>query len=180
VSTESAPRIDALRVETLREENLRLRAEVENVRKRARADALAAVRAAHDRLVLALLPVLDSLDRAEAALGPAGGNGGGDPALADGFRRIGRLLRAALESEGVSAFAPAAGERFDPLRHEAADRRETDAADEGAVLEVLERGYLLAGRLLRPARVAVAVRPPTRSSPASAPEAGRAGEAAHA
>lgn len=164
---ESAATIDEaarLREEAarLRDDLLRARAEAENVRKRARADALLLAEAAAARIVEAVLPVLEGLDRAAAA------------APDEGVRHLARLLRSALEAEGVEIVAPAVGERFDPLRHEAVERRETEAAAEGTVVEVLAPGALLRGRLLRSARVAVAVAP-VRASSAPAPSAPAAG-----
>jgi molecular chaperone GrpE len=72
-----------------------------------------------------------------------------------------QLLERALEKLGVRAIDPEEGERFDPERHEAVMTQEAQGADPDSVLKVVQPGYELNGRLLRPARVIVA-RPPAR------------------
>lgn len=157
----AAGEIETLRaeVERWRDETLRARAETENARKRARAEASGLAEAAAARVAAGLLPVLDGFDRALPAPSDAGANGAADDPHLEGVRLLVRMLAAALEGEGLEAFAPRPGDRFDPLRHEAVERREDAAAPDGSVAETLARGYLFRGRLLRPARVAVAVAP---------------------
>jgi molecular chaperone GrpE len=127
----------------------RVQADFENYRKRALRDQERLVAHAHERLVRELLPVLDDLERAlEAAERHE------EAALVDGVRLVEKSLRAALEKEGLAEI-PTDGE-FDPHVHEALLSRPDDGAEPGAVLEVVQRGYRLGDRVVRPARVIVA------------------------
>ena len=74
--------------------------------------------------------------------------------LADGVRLVHSELVAVLARNGVEAFDPR-GEKFDPDLHEALSMRDEDGAEQGAVLDVVEKGYRLNGAVLRPARVVV-------------------------
>ena len=153
---------DALaRLTTERDEYLadlqRLAAEFENYRKRAARDQERLVAHAHERLVLELLPVLDDLARTlEAAERHE------EAALVDGVRLVQRSLQKALEKEGlveIDTDGP-----FDPHVHEALLTKPDDDADPGAVLEVVQRGYRLGDKVVRPARVIVAADPPDEAS----------------
>ena len=127
----------------------RVAAEYENYRKRAARDQERLVAHAHERLVRELLPVLDDLERAlDAAKRHE------EAALVDGVRLVENALRAALAKEGLSEI-PTNG-TFDPHVHEALMSRPDDGAESGAVLEVVQRGYSLGGKVVRPARVIVA------------------------
>jgi molecular chaperone GrpE len=125
----------------------RKQAEFENFRRRvARAEADAGVRAKID-LIRDLLPQVDNLERA-LQVAPEG-----DP-LADGVRMILRGLLNTLEQHGVESFDPS-GEPFDPTVHDALSTREVEGVEPGTVVEVVERGYRLGERIVRPARVVV-------------------------
>ncbi len=127
----------------------RLAAEFENYRKRAAREQERLVAHAHERLVRELLPVLDDLERAlEVAERHE------EPALVDGVRLVERSLRKALEKEGLAEIATDGP--FDPHVHEALATQAKEAADPGSVLEVVQRGYRLGDRVVRPARVIVA------------------------
>lgn len=142
VSSESAENYDRL---------LRARAEFENLKKRTARDIELIHQRAGERLVSRLLPVMDDLEKAiEAA--------GGSPQLGpmkEGLDLIHKGLMEALTVEGVRAIDPV-GESFDPNYHEAILQKETRDADPGTVLEVLQRGYLMNGLVLRAAKVVVA------------------------
>lgn len=132
---------------------LRAVADVENVRKRAQKDVEAAHRYGIDKLAQELLPVRDSLelavenaDRADAA------------SLATGQEATLKLLAKAFERLSISEINPL-GEPFDPERHEAMLAQPSDTAEPNSVLKVVQRGYEINGRLLRPARVIVARAP---------------------
>jgi molecular chaperone GrpE len=134
---------------------LRALAEFDNYRKRIAREREEWTRRAREQLLRELLPALDNLDRALQAP-PTPGT---DQAFRAGVELIHREFLAALERAGVRPFA-AVGDRFDPSRHEAVGRVErTDVEDETVVAETL-RGYLIDDRVLRPAHVVVAVRPP--------------------
>jgi molecular chaperone GrpE len=136
------------------EQYLRAVADLDNVRKRAQRDIEAANRYGLERFVGELLPVKDSLDLAVQNAGQA------DVAsLAAGQAATRQLFERALEKLGVRAVDPAEGERFDPVCHEAVMAQEAGGAEPNSVLKVVQPGYELNGRLLRPARVIVA-RPP--------------------
>jgi len=135
----------------------RTQADFENYRKRAARDAAAAGERAKSGLVRELLPVVDNLERAlDAANAGEPGAEGGKPAehLADGVRLVHSELVSVLARNGVESFDPR-GEKFDPELHEALSMRAEEGAEQGAVLDVVEKGYRLNGTVLRPARVVV-------------------------
>ena len=132
---------------------VRRQADFENFRKRIERE-----RHEHDQRALArtiegLLPVLDAFERALAAHD--------DPTYAEyrkGFELIYRQLWDALARQGLERIE-AEGKHFDPHLHHAIERVESEDHADGAVLEVLQRGYRLRERVLRPAIVRVAVHP---------------------
>lgn len=133
---------------------LRALAELDNVKKRAQRDREEYIRFANESLLRELLPVLDNFDRAiQAARASAGAE-----AFVAGVELMQRELLRVLEKFGVTAFS-AVGELFNPKRHEAVARVPTTDHPEMTVVEETLRGYLLNGRVLRPAMVTVAVRP---------------------
>jgi molecular chaperone GrpE len=139
--------------EDFREQMLRVAAELENVRKRAARDVESARKFGFERLAQALLPVRDSL---EAAL--AHGDDADAGTLLEGQQATLRLLDAALEQVGVTALDPE-GEPFDPEYHEAMTLQPSETAEPNTVLTVIQTGYAINGRLLRPARVVVSRAP---------------------
>jgi molecular chaperone GrpE len=127
----------------------RLAAEFENYRKRAARDQERLVAHAHERLVRELLPVLDDLERAlEAAERHE------EAALVDGVKLVEQSLRRALVKEGLVEIETDGP--FDPHVHEALLSQSQEGAEAGSVLEVVQRGYRLGDRVVRPARVIVA------------------------
>ncbi|HEV2230055.1 MAG TPA: nucleotide exchange factor GrpE [Steroidobacteraceae bacterium] len=135
------------------EQYLRAVAELENVRKRAARDVEAANRYGLEKLVEELLPVRDSLELAVQNAGQADAR-----SLAEGQAATLKLLSKALDKLGVTVIDPV-GEPFDPARHEAMMMQESATAEPNSVLKVVQPGYELNGRLLRPARVIVARAP---------------------
>jgi molecular chaperone GrpE len=126
----------------------RVAAEFENYRKRVLRDQESLVARAHERLVKELLPVLDDLERALAAAEEHE-----EAKLEEGVRLVHRELKAALDREGLAEIDTSGV--FDPHVHEALLSQPSEA-EEGSVLEVLQKGYKLGDRVLRPARVVVA------------------------
>jgi len=125
----------------------RVAAEFENYRKRVARDQQSLAARAHERLVKELLPVLDDLERAlQAAEEHQEGK------LEDGVRLVQRELSEALAKEGLVEIET--NGHFDPHMHEALLSQPSDQ-DEGAILEVLQKGYRLGDRVLRPARVVI-------------------------
>ena len=130
----------------------RLAADFDNFRKRAARDQEALVARAHERLVKELLPVLDDLAR---ALDTASKHE--EAKLEEGVELVERELRQALEREGLVEIATEG--TFDPHVHEALLTQPSEDA-EGSILEVLQKGYQLGDRVLRPARVTLSAGPP--------------------
>ncbi|HZO21442.1 MAG TPA: nucleotide exchange factor GrpE [Steroidobacteraceae bacterium] len=132
------------------EQYLRAVADLDNVRKRAQRDIEAANRYGLEKFAAELLPVQDSLELAVQNAGRADAR-----ALAAGQEATLKLLAKALEKIGIVPIDPL-GEPFDPARHEAMLMQESATAEPNSVLQVVQPGYELNGRLLRPARVIVA------------------------
>lgn len=133
---------------------LRALAEMDNVRRRTQREREEYTRFATEALVRDLIPVLDNLDRALAAARSAN-----DAAkIAEGVELIQRELLKVLERAGVERFS-AAGQPFDPNRHEATARVISAEQPPGTVVGEIVPGYLLHGRLLRAAQVEVATAP---------------------
>ncbi len=141
------------------ENYLRIAAELENLRKRGARELENARKYGLERLAQALLPVRDSLEAGVAAADSADAEAKADvEALLEGKRATLRLLDAALEQAGVVEFDPE-GEPFDPARHEAMTMQPSDTAEPDTVLTVIQKGYFIHDRLLRPARVIVSQAP---------------------
>jgi molecular chaperone GrpE len=125
----------------------RLKAEFDNYRKRVARDQQELAARAHERLVKELVPVLDDLERAlEAATAHE------EARLEDGVRLVHRALADALAKEGLRE-VPTEG-AFDPHTQEALLSQPSEA-DEGMVIQVLQKGYVLGDRVVRPARVVI-------------------------
>ena len=129
----------------------RTQADFENYRKRMVRDVRAAEARGMGRLARELLPALDNLDRAVAALEAAED----EHHLTDGIRLVTTELAAALGRTGIEGYA-AKGERFDPVYHEAVGQHKIEGTEAGTIVEVLQPGYRLHDAILRPARVIVA------------------------
>jgi molecular chaperone GrpE len=141
---------------------LRAVAEFDNVRKRTAREREEHTRYANESLLRDILPVLDNLDRALQAARS-------EPvtSLTTGVELIQRELLRVLEKFGVAPFV-SVGQPFDPERHEAIARVQRPDLPDMSVAGETARGYLLHGRVLRPAMVTVAVTP---DDPGSAPDA---------
>jgi molecular chaperone GrpE len=129
----------------------RLKAEFENYRKRVRRDNEELRLRAAETVVESLLPVMDNMARALQAAREHEGY-----QLADGLQLVADQLRGSLQGHGLEEVDVEPGSLFDPNYHEAVLTQSSADHDEGVVVQVLERGYLLHGRLLRPAKVIVA------------------------
>jgi molecular chaperone GrpE len=131
----------------------RLAAEFDNYRKRNARENAALAERANERLVKELIPILDDLGRAlEAAAEHE------EAKLEDGVRLVHRSLAGVLAKEGLAEIET--NGKFDPHVHEALLSQPSDA-EEGSVIEVVQKGYRLGDKVLRPARVVVAAAPPT-------------------
>lgn len=147
--------IDLLKkkVSELEDQNLRLQAEMINVRNRNQKDREAAARYRSQDLAKELLPAIDNLERALAS----DVDGEHHDALKKGVQMVLDNLKQALKNQGVEEI-PALGETFDPNFHQAVQT--TSASDEGVepetIVKEFQKGYKLYDRVLRPAMVVVA------------------------
>ena len=129
-------------------------AELENVRKRAQRDVENAHRYALESFSKELLAVVDSLE-----MGLEAAESADAAALRDGSEATCKLLKSTMERFGVAVVDPE-GEPFDPEYHEAMSMMPSGEAEPGSVLTVIQKGYTLNSRLLRPARVIVTAEAP--------------------
>jgi molecular chaperone GrpE len=128
---------------------LRARAELENFRRRSEREAVERRDADAAQLIRKILPVIDDLERALQAAGPAG-----DP-LTRGVTLVHQQLLAVLAQAGLAPI-DTSGAGFDPNRHEAVEVVRASGRDPGAILEEMRRGYMFKDRLIRAALVRVA------------------------
>ncbi len=129
---------------------LRAKAEADNVRKRAAKDVENAHKYSIEKLVSEFLPVKDSLE-----LGLSASENATVESLVEGMELTLKAFNNALEKCGVEEVDPL-GEKFDPELHQAMSMIEKPGVEPGTVVEVMQKGYLLNGRLVRPAMVVVA------------------------
>ena len=138
-------------VETLKNEILRARADTENFRKRAARDVEAAHKYGLERLIGELLPVKDSVD-----MGLSAAHSATDvESLTEGMELTVKMFNDFLDKLGVTEIDPH-GAPFDPDFHQAMTVEESAEAEPGTVLRVMQKGFLLNDRLVRPALVIVA------------------------
>ena len=138
------------RIDEQKDAWMRAVAEAENIRKRSQAEVAAAHKFAVERFAEALLPVADSLEAALTAPADA------PQALRDGVELTLKQLQSAFAKGNLQVLAPQAGEKFDPNRHQAMAAVEAPGAAPNTVVSVMQKGYLLHERVLRPALVAIA------------------------
>jgi molecular chaperone GrpE len=144
-----------------RNDALRARAELDNVQKRTAREIANAHKYALERFLTDLLPVKDSLE-----LGYAAATGSSDiETLREGMELTLKLLDAVLDKQGVQVLDPV-GEPFNPELHQAMSVQESTEIAPGTVATVVQKGYVLNGRLLRPAMVIVA-KPPAEDGDAA-------------
>lgn len=144
-------------IEDLRDKHLRASAEAENIRRRAEKEKTDALKFGASRLARDLLPVADNLRRALATIDDATRASSGD--LVTGLELTERELLAAFRRHEIVAIDPV-GEKFNPNMHEAMAQIPGTGKAEGTVVDVIETGFQINGRLLRPARVAIATGAP--------------------
>jgi len=157
VSDDPVDDLEAARQEAIeaRQDMLRMQADMENLRKRLVREHEKARRRTLERFMSDLLPVRDSLERGlEAATDPTATV----EALREGKQLIMKMLSKVMGDHGLQTIDPA-GEAFDPEKHEAMTMLPSAEHDENTVIDVLEKGYQLHDRLIRPARVVVSRKP---------------------
>jgi len=141
--------------DTLFEQLARVQADFRNAQKRLEADKQQAIQFANSKLITSLLSVIDNFERALAA----------DPAKSDvgtllkGLQIVYDQLMTQLRQQNIEPIAPEPGTPFDPNQHQAILQQPTDQFDQPTVTQLLQKGYSLHGRVLRPAQVAVSKLP---------------------
>jgi molecular chaperone GrpE len=163
--------LEALKAENqaLKEQVLRYAAEAENTKRRAEREANDARAYAIQKFARDLLGVADNFEKALAAA-PAGADGAVKNFVI-GIEMTGKGLQDAFERNGLKKINPDKGEKFDPHKHQAMMEQPGSDVAPGGVIQVLQPGYELLGRLVRPAMVVVAAKG------AGAAPAGGGGEA---
>ena len=137
------------RLAALEDRLLRTAADFDNYKKRAARERQEYVAFANERLLKELLPILDDLERALDAAEEQQ-----EAQLEEGVRLVHRSLAGLLERQGVKEIATEGA--FDPHVHEALLAQPSEDAESGAVIDVVQKGYTLGDRVVRPARVIVA------------------------
>ena len=149
--------VDALRaqVKEAQEQMLRSQAEMQNVRRRAEIDVEKAHKFALEKFVKELLPVADSLEKAVEST--EGNDNAGElvASIREGVEMTLNLFMSSLGKFNVEQLNPV-GEPFDPQQHEAMSMVPAPDAEPNSVVAVVQKGYLLNGRVVRPAMVMVA------------------------
>ncbi|SMN10942.1 Heat shock protein GrpE [uncultured Candidatus Thioglobus sp.] len=130
----------------------RAQAELDNVRKRTQRDIENAHKYGLERFVHELLPVLDSLELGIQALA----NTNDIKSSLEGMNMTMKIFSTALEKSGVQKISPNVGDTFDPDWHEAIAMEEQEKIESGAIINILQKGYQLNGRLIRSAKVTIA------------------------
>lgn len=141
---------------TLKDQVLRVQAEAENVRRRAQRDVENAHKFALEKFCAELLPVIDSLEKAVDIART--GAGADVTAIAEGVELSLRMFLGAMAKAGIEQVNPL-GEPFDPQRHEAMALVPNPHAEPNSIMDVMQKGYLLNGRLVRAAMVVVSKAP---------------------
>lgn len=140
--------------EDYRERWIRVSADFQNFRKRVIQERVEAYNKGKEDTISALLPVLDNMERALASLTENADLN----TFKQGLELIVRLFRESLKRLDVEPI-PAEGQKFDPYYHEAFERVEREDVEEGLIVDEVERGYKMGERVIRPAKVKVAVKP---------------------
>ncbi|MFD2172984.1 nucleotide exchange factor GrpE [Rhodobacter lacus] len=151
--------LEALRAERdeLRDRFMRALADAENARKRADRDRREAENYGGSKLARDMLPVFDALKRALDAAGDE--VRAAAPALIEGVELTQRELLNVFARHGIVAVAPKVGDKFDPQHHEAMFEAPLPGTVAGDIIQVMDPGFLLHDRLLRPAKVGVSSMP---------------------
>lgn len=138
---------------------LRLQAEFDNARKRMAKERTEFIKYANEDLICKFLPVLDNFERALVHVG----EGQNARSILEGIKLIQKQMNEVLTNYGLKQI-PSVGEKFDPNKHEAIMKVESETHEDGTVIEEVQKGYTLNDRLIRPAAVKVAVKKKTVSN----------------
>ncbi|MFT4796956.1 MAG: molecular chaperone GrpE [Candidatus Azotimanducaceae bacterium] len=137
---------------------LRAEAEMENVRRRAMRDVEHAHKYGLEKLIQNLLPVIDSLEKGVESAQQVGADDGATKAIVEGMSLCLKMLGDVMAKEGLSIVDPS-GEPFDPKLHQAMSMVENPDMEPNSVVAVMQKGYTLNERLVRPAMVMVSKAP---------------------
>jgi molecular chaperone GrpE len=167
------PSVDQLadEIAQLKEQMLRVAADAENTKRRAEREANDARAYAINKFATDLMGVADNLARA-LQHAPKDAEDQAVKNLAVGLEMTEKALLGAFERNGLKRLEPARGEKFDPHQHEAMMEQAADDVGPGVVLQVLQAGYSLFGRLVRPAMVVVSAKNSKGGSAGEAPAGG--------
>lgn len=155
----------------LNDKFLRLMADFDNFRKRVVRDRVDFSQRANEDIMRELLPVLDHLELALEAAKAANEQG----PVADGFKMVAEQLVETLGKFGLASFE-STGKPFDPALHEGVSTLSSETAPENTVVVEIRKGYMLGGRLLRPARVVISSGKQAQPAPAASAGAGKQNE----
>ena len=156
---EGEPKVERSELELAQGRLVRLQADFENFRRRAMKERTEVQQYGHQNLIKDLLSTVDNLDRAiDHARGATDSGSGGLESLLQGVELVQRELVGVMGRHGVNE-TEALGKPFDPALHEAMAQSPNDSVPANTIVEVLEKGYQLRGRLVRPSRVIVAQPP---------------------
>ncbi|MFZ5717973.1 MAG: nucleotide exchange factor GrpE [Pseudomonadota bacterium] len=150
-------------IQALKEQVLRYAAEAENTKRRAERETNDARAYAITKFARDLLGVADNFDRALAAAPQ-----GGEDAVKNfvvGVEMTSKALQTAFDSNGLKKIDPPKGEKFDPHKHQAMMEQPASDVEPGGIIQVLQPGYELLGRLVRPAMVVVAAKAASTPKP---------------
>lgn len=154
---------------SLQDRLLRALADAENTRRRAAQSADAARQRTIADVILEMLPILDNLQRAIATASDRVSEPTGSVSIIEGVRATEAMLLTALKRFGVRKLE-SVGADFDPSLHDAILEQDPSSERPGTIIGVMEDGYMIEDRLLRPARVIVAGRRSNRATPSDAAE----------
>jgi molecular chaperone GrpE len=149
--------------EKFRDAALRAEAEMQNLRRRTEREVEHAVKYGVEKLIQSLLPVVDSLEKAIESAEQSDADSEATLAIIEGMGLCQRLFIDVMAKEGVVVIDPH-GEPFDPNLHQAISMIESPEVEPNSVIAVVQKGYQLNGRLVRPAMVMVAKNTPASSS----------------
>ncbi len=156
---EAGAKVERSELELAQDRLVRLQADFENFRRRAMKERTETRQYGHQNLIKDLLSTVDNLDRAiDHARGATDSGSGGLGSLLQGVELVKRELLGVMAKHGVNEIE-ALGEPFDPALHEAMAQSPNDSVPANSIVQVLEKGYQLRGRLVRPSRVIVAQLP---------------------
>ena len=156
-------------VRTLKEDKIRVLAEMENLRKRFDREKIDSIKYGSVNFARDILSPGDNLERALSAINQEEDHPQSIKNLIEGLKMVQKEFSSALEKNGISKIN-SMNEKFDPNLHQAMMEVERDDLDEGIVVQEIQTGYMMHDRLLRPAMVGVSKKPKQKNTPDSEEE----------